>query len=353
LKKAKSSNLLTIIGSGLAGFTLVREIRKLDKDFPIRVITQDSGDYYSKPQLSTAFTHHKSPSQLVLIPAEKFARQFNIEIKPYTKIEEINFSYDQLVFACGARPVIPLFEKGASEGIYSVNNLDDYTPFHKSLEDKNHVTIVGAGLVGCEFANDLIHGGYEVTIIAPENYPLSRLVPEEIGIELKKALEEKGVHWRLGEFFDSEENHEIVLSAIGLKPEIALAQFSGIKVNKGIIVDEYLQTSQSNIYALGDCAEFKGRLLPYIAPIAIGARALAKTILGERTPVIYPPMPIYIKTPAYPIVVLQPEDDGGEWHLEKTHNNIRALVYNKNNELKGFALGGESTMEAVEWIKRI
>jgi rubredoxin---NAD+ reductase len=144
----------------------------------------------------------------------------------------------------------------------------------------------------------------------------------------------------------------VILSAIGLKPETALAEASGIQVNRGITVNQYLQTSQENTYALGDCMEFEGRLLPYIAPIAIAARALAKTLLGEPTPVIYPPLPIYIKTPAYPIVVLQPDDPQGEWQIEKDKNSVRALFYHQN-KLKGFALGGAFTTESIDWVKKI
>lgn len=352
-----TQNSLTIIGSGLAGYTLVREIRRLDKEFPITVITQDNGDYYSKPQLSNALTNHKSPEQLVLIPAEKFAAQFNINLVPNTIVESLdNIQSSKIIFATGAKAVKISSEK---QEIFSVNNLQDYHHFRKSIEREKdqtfqkNITIIGAGLVGCEFANDLINTDYQVTIVAPENYPLARLVPEEIGVSLRKAFEEKGVIWRLGELFNptNDQSEEILLSAIGLKPEITLAQSSHIKTNRGIIVNQYLQTNQENIYALGDCMEFNGRLLPYIAPIAIAARALAKTLLGEPTPVIYPPMPIYIKTPTYPVVVLQPDDTEGEWQIEKNQEAVRALFYN-HNKLKGFALGGAFAAEAVDWLKK-
>lgn len=377
--------MLTIIGSGLAGYTLVREIRKLDKDIPIKVITADNGDYYSKPQLSNALSNHKTPEQLVLIPAEKFAAQFNIELVVNTKLLPSLWGKvgmgGEIIFATGAKAVTPHppfghlppqggkgLPQSEKREIYSVNNLQDYQYFRKAIAVENEqipqkqVTIIGAGLVGCEFANDLINADYKVTIIAPEKYPLARLVPEEIGLSLKKALEDKGVVWRLGELFDlssaSPSQDNILLSAIGLKPEITLAQDMGIKTNRGIIVDQYLQTNQENIYALGDCMEFEGKLLPYIAPIAIAARALAKTLLGEPTPVIYPPMPIYIKTPAYPIVVLQADNSAeGEWQIEKADDSIgsvRALFYDKKNKnkLKGFALGGAFAAEAVDWLKQ-
>ncbi len=383
-----TQNSLTIIGSGLAGYSLVREIRRLDRDIPITVMTADNGDYYSKPQLSNALTNHKSPEQLVMISAEKFAIQFNINLVPNTLIQSLdNIQSSKIVFATGAKAISispsPLAVEGAirageGKNILSVNNLQDYQYFRKAVENHKNIAIIGAGLVGCEFANDLINTDYQVTIIAPEAYPLARLVPQEIGFALKKAFEQKGVNWRLGELFNpasldcfvrqeeaglamtpgggegaqANRGREVFLSAIGLKPEITLAQDMGIKTNRGIIVDQYLQTNQENIYALGDCMEFDGKLMPYIAPIAIAARALAKTLLGEPTPVIYPPMPIYIKTPAYPVIVLQPDDSEGEWQIEQNQDAVRALFYN-NNKLTGFALGGSFTSETVDWLKAI
>src|ERR1700722_20019716 len=88
---------VTIIGSGLAGYTLVREIRRLDKNYPITIITLDNGDYYSKPQLSNALTHQKTPEQLVLISAEKFASQFNIKIIPHTNIKSLDSIQSQKI----------------------------------------------------------------------------------------------------------------------------------------------------------------------------------------------------------------------------------------------------------------
>jgi len=347
-KKARLSKLL-IIGAGLSGYTLVREIRKLDANFPITLITADSGDYYSKPQLSTAFAQHKLPSQLIIMTAEKFATQFNIEIKARTFLECLDFS-TPIVLACGAKPAKLPIEK---PNVYHVNNLQDYAVFRQALEGKKHVTIVGAGLVGCEFANDLIQSGYRVTMIAPEAYPLSQLVPERVGVRLKEALAERGVCWRLGEFFNPEEPHEIVLSAIGLKPETYLAEVSGIAINKGILVNQYLETSQTGVYALGDCMEYEGKIMPYTSAIALEARALAKTLLGEPTPVHFPPMPVYVKTSLYPIVTLPPETTEGQWEIEEDQGNIRALFYNDQKVLKGFALAGTFTREAVEWSKKI
>jgi len=374
LKKAKSSNPIVIIGSGLAGYTLVREIRKGDPNIPIRLITADDGRYYSKPNLSTALTHNKTSVQLALFSAEKFAAQQNIEIITHTIITAINpdtktcvttqgeFNYSSLILACGAKPI----QLPNTTSAYHVNNLADYQQFREAITNKKHIAIIGTGLVGCEFANDLINANYQVSMISPDQYPLARLLPKIAGDKLKEAFLEKGVNFYLEKSVTSTTqnqihldnnniiNVDIILSAVGLQPEIVLAKKSNIHTNKGIVVDQYLQTNQADIYALGDCAEVQGKLMPYVAPLSVGARALAKTLLNQPTEVIYPPMPIYIKTPAYPMVVLLPPDNlQGEWQIQTDKNAVKSLFYDHKNALSGFILTATATVEAAELIKQI
>lgn len=362
--------MIIIIGSGLAGYTLVREIRKLNTSVPVAVITQDLGHYYSKPQLSTALSHQKSADQLILIRAEKFAAQFNIQLFPQTFIQNLDdlsqiipgyteYPNIKIILAVGAKPImLPSFKKSLAP-IYHINNLEDYTNFRKILDwetSPKKITIIGAGLVGCEFANDFINTGYDINIVAPDTYPLAKLIPEAIGTELRHALAQKGVNWQLTQFFDAErlDANNIILSAIGLAPETKLAQQAGIKIQQGIVTNQYLQTNIPHIYALGDCAEINGKLMPYVAPLALGARALAKTLLGHPTSVSYPPLPIFIKTSHYPIVVLPPAlFESGEWQIERDLTAVRALFYNPDKQLKGFALGGSFASESNNWISQI
>lgn len=354
-KKAKSSKLV-IIGSGLAGYTLAREVRRHDKSFPITVITADSGEYYSKPQLSNALTHQKTADQLALFSRDKYAQQFNLDIKSFccipslTEIEGIvDGGYSHLVLATGANPVSLPELKNAQV----VNNLEDYRKFRRIIAGQKKVTIVGAGLVGCEFANDLVKNGYEITVIAPERYPLASLIPEQAGMALKAALAEKGVNWQLGRYFQPEDDQGIILSAVGLKPNVGLATSANLAINKGIVVNEYLETSQPDIYALGDCAEVFGRVLPYVQPLTLGARALAKTILGERTAVEYPLMPVHIKTSLYPVVVTPVEKGENRWEMTSFEDGLTGLCYTSGGKLVGFCLTGHQTSKINEFLARI
>ena len=136
---------------------------------------------------------------------------------------------------------------------------------------------------------------------------------------------------------------DAVLSAIGLRPRTALAQRAGLRVERGIVTDRLLQTSADHIYALGDCAEVEGLSLPFVMPIMQAARALAKTLTGTATPVVYPAMPVVVKTPAMPAVVCPPPAVPGAWEVREDADGIEARFEDLNGKLLGFALLGSAT----------
>jgi len=372
---------VVIIGSGLAGITLAKEWRKLDKTSSLTIITQDQGDFYSKPQLSNAFAHQREPDQMVMSTASHLQETLSATFYTHTTVESIDpinktiqcdngqrIAYGQLVLANGAKKISPPLQGDALADVQSINNLDDYRHFRQWLQDKKHIAILGAGLVGCEFANDLQNTDCKVTIIAPEAHPLSRLVPEPIGRCLVHAFQQAGVQWNLGVFAESvhyagdgvavglsDESNLVVdgvLSAIGLRADTSLAETAGLTVNRGIVVDRYLRTSNPSIFALGDCAEVNGFCLQYIAPLLQCARALANILKGQETPVRYNAMPVIVKTPLCPIISCLPiSQEDGDWVFEGEVPHIRAQWKNAAGELKGFALAGETMRDRMSLLK--
>lgn len=372
---------ITIIGSGLAGYTLAREIRKLDKETPIRIITADNGSFYSKPMLSNAFAKNQTAAQLEMNSAAEMAEKNNLQIINNCQVSKIdsekknifttdgNYEYSSLVFATGANPIrIPVEGDGAGD-ILSVNSLDDYAVFREQLEGKNSVAILGAGLIGCEFANDLAAAGFHVDLIDLADQPLGRLLPKKAAENLKQHLSELDITWHLGCSLKqvnkaasgyslmlsdgSTLNSELVLSAIGLKPKTELAATAKIDINRGIVVNHYMQSSNESIYAIGDCAEINAMVMPYVMPIMIGARALAQTLTGNKTFVEFPAMPVVVKTPAHPAVVCPPAPNAsGEWKEEVIGNGIKATFHN-GDSLLGFALTGDAVSEKQALTKQI
>jgi rubredoxin-NAD+ reductase len=370
-------NPIVIAGSGLAGYSVAREFRKHDSATPLIIVTRDDGHFYSKPMLSAAFAAGKHPSQMAQASVQKMAADLRAEIWAGSEIEAIDTHlqevrvngksqrYSRLVMALGADPGVPPIAGDASADVLTINDLVDYTRFRSRLEGKKRVAVIGAGLIGSEFANDLAANGYQVSVVDPAPGPLGRLVPPAVGSALAEALAQIGVQWHFGVTLVSIDHvqggagayrlrlsdqtgieTDLVLSAIGLRPRIALAQSAGIETGRGIKVNRLLESSAAGVYALGDCAEVDGLNLPFVMPLMHAAKALAATLAGKPTPLRYPAMPVVVKTPALPMVVAPPMPVcDGTWEISGTDRNLRACYLDLSGKLRGFALCGEAVKE--------
>jgi rubredoxin-NAD+ reductase len=369
-----------VIGTGLAGYNLVKEFRKHDAETPVLMITADDGRNYSKPMLSTGFTKGKSASDLAMGDAGKMAEQLNVTIRTNTRVTGIDalghvvligeesIEYSKLVLAWGAEPVTARIEGDAGEHVFAINDLQDYANFRAELEDKKRVLVMGAGLIGCEYANDLSNGGYDVEIVAPSSQILPNLLPEQAASAVQHGLEGLGVKFHLGplvrrvtqtekglvaDLSNGEQiETDIIVSAIGLRPRLDLAVKAGLQVNQGICVDRSLRTTEADIYALGDCAEVDGKVLLYVMPLMAGARALAKTLAGQPTDVSYGVMPVMVKTPVVPVVVSPPLMDG-QWDIESSGVNVKAVCRDDAGSLLGYALTGTCVADKLTLNKEL
>ncbi len=415
-------NPIIIIGAGLAGWTTAREFRKLDATTPVVMITNDSGDFYAKPTLSNAFAQKKAPDQLVVTPAAKMAETQNVTLLAHTRVTSFDpyvktvtidkdgvtnsLDFSSLVLATGAQPIRIPTAGDAADQVLSVNSLEDFTSFFEVLKSASSrridylssyennsnkgnenaasftakIVIMGAGLIGCEFANDLINAGYQVSVVDPASRPLGALLPEAASEQLRQALQDLGVEWHFGttvQAVDKTESQtgedaesalqvtlatgqtitaDVVLSAIGLRADTRLAAAAGLACERGIQVDAALQTSAPNVYALGDSAQYASAgnaTLPYVMPIMNAARALAQTLAqtltGKKTDVVFPIMPVAVKTPALPLMIAPPAmGSKGQW------TSAEANVWQFNTEqnvVTGFVLAGAQTSKRAEMVK--
>ena len=385
---------LVIVGAGLAAWTVVRELRKLDAQRSIVMLSSDSADFYAKPTLSNALAQKRSAAQLITTPAAKMAETLQVQLLPHTQVRSLDtlartLSYDDaagqshslgygdLVLATGADPIrLPMAGSAAAQ-VQSINHLDDLASFHEALgAAPRTVLVIGAGLIGCEFANDLLIGGYGVHVVDPSPRPLALLLPAGAGEQLQAALQAQGVAWHLGTTVQSLDAHapsgrlqavladgsslqvDAVLSAVGLRANAALASAAGIVCERGIVVDAYLQTSAAHVYALGDCAQYAsagGRVLPYVMPIMNAAKALAATLAGQPTALVFPLMPVAVKTPALPIVVAAPHPNlNGQWTqdagVEPEAGGAWRFVDDAGQQ-RGFVLTGKQSSRRMELAK--
>lgn len=370
-------NPIVIIGTGLAGYNLAKEIRKLDAGRPLLLLTSDDGRSYSKPMLSTGYTKNKDADGLAMASVEQMRESLKAEVRTGVRVNAIDrvaktiqvegevIAYEALVLALGADVFRPDLGGDGGARVLAVNDLDDYARFRAAASGKKKVVIIGGGLIGCEFANDLSNGGYQVDVVEPVGRVLPSLLPERASAAVANGLEGLGVTFHFGhsvkgvwtngdgvdvELSNGERLHgDLVLSAIGLRPRVSLAQEAGLEVGRGVKVDRYLRSSDASIYALGDCAEVDGKVLLYVLPLMAAARALAKTLTGTDTAVQYPAMPVQIKTPACPVIV-SPVAPGteGAWEIEAEGNDVKAVFKAPDGTVLGFALTGARAANPAE-----
>ncbi|BDT69324.1 rubredoxin-NAD(+) reductase [Comamonadaceae bacterium OS-1] len=384
---------LLIIGAGLAGWQTVREFRKLDTTTPITLVTSDAGDFYAKPTLSNAFGQKRGPAQLVTTPAATIAQTLGVTLLSHTQVTAIDtaaqvvhtstgpLGYRDLVLATGAQPIrVPLAGAAAGE-VLSVNSLADFGVFHQhltALGDGARVAIMGAGLIGCEFANDLAGAGYAVAVVDPADRPLAALLPPAASVQLQAALAGLSVQWHLGTTVQAVEPQagalsltlangqtiaaDIVLSAIGLRADTMLAQAAGIACERGMVVNRQLQTSAPHVWSLGDGAQYAsaaspgaptGRTLPYVMPIMAAAKVLAANLCGTAATLEFAAMPVAIKTPALPIVAHPPAPGYlGAW-VEQTLGEWWFAPADAPERAHGFVLTGPHTSKRMALVKQM
>lgn len=370
---------IIIIGAGLAAYTVAREVRKLDKTVTLTIITADKGGFYSKPMLSNAFAQKREAAQLISQSAAQMAEQLDAELITSTRVDSIDgtrkviltnsgeYEYEKLVIASGAQAIRLDVGGDAADQILSVNHIDDYEAFRTRLASISsaspvRVAILGAGLIGCEFANDLTGAGYAVSLVDPNPLPLAALAAPTLSAALHSALSAAGVSFHLGTTALSVDHAgnslrlnlangssfetDIVLSAVGLRPDLRLAHAAQLKAERGIVVDGMGQTSMPDIYAVGDCAEYRiddksSSVLPYVAPLMTAARAIARTVIGQPTPIDLKPAPVLVKTPSLPIALIPPPRDalsGGQWLTEQQDERMICRFFDKDGVMQGFGV---------------
>ncbi len=369
---------IIIVGAGMAAYSVAREFRKLDKVTPLMIVSGDAAGSYAKPMLSNAIAMGKGAQQLVSASADQMALQLGAQILSHTRVSAIDssahtietdhgrFAYTRLVLALGAEPIrLPMGGDAAGE-VLSVNHIDDYAQLRTRLAEVGraaHVAIIGAGLIGCEFADDLLAGGHAVTLIDPNLRPLAALAAPSLSHGLAQAWQGRAVTLRLGTTVASVDHAgdsllvttadgasfsaDLVLSAVGLRPSTTLAQAAQLTTRRGIVVDGFGQTSASDIFALGDCAEYTtasgSAVMPYVAPLLAAARAIAGTLTGTPTPIDLKNDAVIVKTPSYKLALAPPPPGSvGQWIDEVDGERIIARFRDASGALRGFGLSAHT-----------
>lgn len=378
--KRKVSNQadVLIIGSGYAGWQAAEAIRNQNPQAVITLLTADDGTVYPKPALSMALSQSRTPDDLPEATANEKAAELNLGVKTRTKVMSINskrkkvmtttgaFNYKKLVIATGAKALTPRIDGDAAHELVTINDLTAYKKFYKALQGKNKVTLIGGGLIATELAEDLRSFGVEVDMIVRGSHLMSQIMPEAISRSLEGKLQDLGINIIFnseittmseaeqgyllktdqGETFKS----DLVVAAVGLAPNIDLAKKAKLNTNLGICINEFCQTSNEDIYAIGDCAEANGVVQAYLEPIRRQVKAMASHIEGKndyKFKII--PSLIKTKTPSLPIMLSPPlQATHGQWENSLQVGENQRLFYKEGENISGFALSGDLVKSANE-----
>lgn len=369
---------IVIIGSGFAARQLVKNIRKQDAAVPLTLIAADSLDEYHKPDLSHVLSLGQCADDLTRQRAGEFGEQFGLRLFPHTRITAIDtahqtvssqdnvWRYDKLVLATGASAFVPPVP--GHELMLTMNSQQEYRAGETTLRDAQRVLIVGAGLIGTELAMDFCRAGKAVTLVDSAASLLSSLMPPEVSSRLQHCLTEMGVQMLLKSqlaslartdsgirvCIDRGRTLEVdaVVAATGLCPETALARRAGLATQRGVVVDNCLQTSHPAIYALGDCAEIAGRVLPFLQPIQIGALYLAKNLLGAQAPLTLPAMLVKVKTPTLPLHLAgDTQRTDLRWQITVEPDGMVAQGLDAQGKLRAFVVSEDRMKEAFALLK--
>ena len=372
---------VVIVGSGYAGLQLARQFRRHAPATPLVIVCADDGADYPKPQLSHAVSKRQSAADLI----RKSAKEVALELKALLltgqqvnaidperqviQLAERELPYRDLVLALGAEAWVPPVSGDAVDAIITLNSLQHYQQYQEQLVNSQRILIVGSGLIGSELANDFLLAGKQITLCDPTDRLLYSLTPDFVSERLHSVLAQAGCKFAFNTTLASLDRQsdgllatfsdgtsivvDSVVCAAGLRPRIALAQVAGLNVNRGIVVDKQLATSASHIYALGDCAEIDGQLLPYLQPITLSAQALAKTLAGEQTLVQWPVMPVNVKTSSYPVQLAgEVRSDDLIWQLDEDDNGLTGQAF-RHDALVGFVTSGQHITRSMALIKQL
>ena len=383
--KVGGKDAIVIIGGGYAAWTVAEKIREQNPNAKISLVTACDGAVYPKPALSMALSQGRSADDLIEFSAQQKAKQLDLALKTRTKVMSLTparkrlmttsgtVEYDKLILALGANPIKPQIQGNALDDVLSINDLSSYKKFRKGIENKQKIAIIGGGLIAVEMAEDLASQGYHIDLLVRSSHLMRQILPNLIADRLSHQLQQHPIrihydteleqlnHADKGYQLELDNGHslftELVISAIGLKPNIEIAKKAGLLTHQGILVNHQMQTSDPNIYSLGDCVEVDGEIQAYLEPIRRQADVIAAHIAGHQQTFELKPALIKTKTPSLPIISCPPlkkDAEHGGWIQIQTHQGQGVEIgFLAENRLKGFVLSGELVKFAPQKYQRL
>ena len=379
---------VVIIGNNVSGTFTAQNIRNLNDDIEIEIYTQEEYPYYSRINLPELISERVAIDKIIVFKEEWYTNK-NIKLKLNARVNKIDLeskaiiidgkkqpvSFDKLVLTLGSTPNIPpiknaLEMKNEKRGVFTLRTIKDALEIKEFIKKNNaqKAVIIGGGLLGLELANQINKCNLKTTVV--EFFPrlLPRQLDTECGTMLKEEVESRGINVVLDatteEILGKKSvtgiklkggriiNTEIILIQAGIRPTIDLAKNANLATNRGKIVNEYLETSEKDIFAVGDCIEFKEEIFGIIPACMEQSKIVAASVLGSKNVLYQGTTPqntlkiVGLELTSIGIIDPSKEEAGG-WEILKRADKkdccYQKLIL-KDNKLKGAILFGETDM---------
>ncbi|MEK4881242.1 MULTISPECIES: nitrite reductase large subunit NirB [Paenibacillus] len=302
---------LVLVGNGMAGIGTLEQILKLGGAYDITVFGSEPHPNYNRIMLSYVLEGSKTINDIILNDWNWYEDN-NITLHTGTTVTRIDehskqviadngmaVSYDKVIIATGSNSFILPVPGCDKEGVVGFRDIADCDAMLAAAKQYNKAAVIGGGLLGLEAAKGLVNLGMDVTVVHLMEDLMERQLDRNASSMLQAELERQGVKFAMGkqtveltgeqrisglQFSDGTSlAADFVVMAVGIKPNITVAKESGIAVNRGIVVDDYLQTSMQNVYSIGECAEHRGVCYGLVAPLFEQGMVLAKHLCGSDT----------------------------------------------------------------------
>jgi nitrite reductase (NADH) large subunit len=299
-----------IVGNGLGGAIAAKTLREIDPDVEIDIFAEEKYHYYARPNL-IEFIAGNLPMEKIFAYSEEWYTQQKIEVhlqNPVKKIipvsQEIEVEggkrekYDALLLAAGSFPFVPPFKGAEKRGVFTLRTLDDALEILEYQKNHRRIAVIGGGLLGLEIARALSSGEASVEVVEFLEYLLPRQLDTQGSSLLKTEIEKMGIKVHLGlateEILGQEEmkglkfkggqerEADMAVVAAGIRPEIELGKEAGLEVDRGLVVNDFLQSSDPKIFAAGDILQHRGQIYGIIPATFAQARLVASNILGDK-----------------------------------------------------------------------
>ena len=367
---------LVLVGNGLAGMRCLEDLLDMAPDrYEITVIGEEPWGNYNRIMLSPVLSGEKTIDDIMLHPhawyADKGIRLFAgdpaVRIdRPrkhvYTEKGEV-ISYDRLILATGSKPFVPPISGSDLKGVLSFRDIYDVNSMLDYCKTRKNAVVIGGGLLGLEAAYGLKQQGMNVTVLHLMDRIMDRQLDSKASQMLKTAIEQKGITILTAantEGLIGEEGHvtqvklkdgtvldaDLVVFAVGIRPNMTLAQSAGLRCNRGVLVNDTMQTFDPSIYAVGECIEHRGQTFGLVEPLW-GQAFICASHLAEHGSLTFkaPTVPTQLKVSGCDVFSagdFEPKEDFEDIVLNDEKRQIYKRIIIQKDKVIGAVLFGDT-----------